>query len=84
MAQIRDTLRCGECGGDRFAVFNVRNEGENRAGGGGDVGGVGSGVAGYLAVKCAQCGNETEVRAAASLVFAGAEGHLCGGWKEIE
>lgn len=82
-ATMRDPLKCGECGGDTFALANVRPMDGCRFGGGGSVAPVdgskvASEVSGYIEVKCRKCGQESILSVAAPRLTT--DGPLCGGW----
>ena len=89
MSELRDPLKCGECGSDTFKLVNVRPEDEHRVGGGGGSGaihrprkiekehGPPSDVAGYILVVCE---NDHESVISVSVPSVTIQGNLCGGW----
>lgn len=69
---IRDLLRCGDCGDDRFSLFHARHDSETRFGG--DPGGVD-----VIIVRCLGCNDETTLGPKPSKIVS--DGNLVGGWK---
>lgn len=81
-----DPLKCGECGSDKFTIFNVKFPQAVRAGGGVGtrVGVRAEGDSGWSVVEnsiAVLCENGHQSNIGFSLPRLAIDGMLCGGWR---